>query len=241
MSCRTNLGNLCLLTAFAFSLSCGARLFAQPEPTAPVVIELNDEYFDPETGILKVHVTLQNQQNIPIYLVANQWTFLKGAPGSNFHRLTVQRQKDRLIFDLSHLPVTERFWNAIHEVGEASWYYSQTIKIRPHRSHHFVLAFQFPLQLSSELSDVDTVNVPAHPVKVQFRFGWAREDLEDFVQKELLPKTSPAKNKSSKVTARQAYQHNQKRLKLEEKRILTEWQRTVLSAPVMVDLTHAND
>ncbi|QDT24616.1 hypothetical protein HG66A1_64510 [Gimesia chilikensis] len=117
MSCRTSLGNFCLLTAFAFSLSCGARLFAQSEPTAPVVIELNDEYFDPETGILKVHVTLQNQQNIPIYLVANQWTFLKGAPGSNTHHLTVQRQKDLLIFDLSHLPVTERFWNAIHEVG----------------------------------------------------------------------------------------------------------------------------
>lgn len=241
MSCRTSLGNFCLLTAFAFSLSCGARLFAQSEPTAPVVIELNDEYFDPETGILKVHVTLQNQQNISIYLVANQWTFLKGAPGSNTHHLTVQRQKDLLIFDLSHLPVTERFWNAIHEVGEASWYYSQTIKIRPHRSHHFVLAFQLPLQLSWELSDVDIVNVPEHPVKVQFRFGWAREDMEDFVQRELLPKTSPAKIESPKFTARQAHQQNQKRLKLEEKRILTEWQHTVLSDPMTVDLTPAND
>ncbi|WP_145193445.1 hypothetical protein [Gimesia chilikensis] len=78
-------------------------------------------------------------------------------------------------------------------------------------------------------------------MKVQFRFGWAREDMEDFVQRELLPKTSPAKIESPKFTARQAHQQNQKRLKLEEKRILTEWQHTVLSDPMTVDLTPAND
>lgn len=214
----------------------------------PIDIVLNYEYYDHKTGLLSVHVTFRNRQNIPIYLVANQWAFLKGAPGSSRHRLAVQKQDGRIILDLSHLAITESFWNAIHEVGDATWYYSETIKIKPEGSHSFILAFQFPLNLSSELSEGETVEAPDDLTKVQFKFGWANEDLEAFVQREFFQKDACnnkeriSKDRSEpKEMSGQASKQRMRMLKNEEKQIMTKWQKIVLTDPIEIDFSNTKD
>lgn len=220
----------------------------KPIDAAPIDIVLKHEYYDHKTGLLSVHVTFQNRQKKPIYLVANQWAFLKGAPGTPGHRLAVQKQEGRIVLDLSHLAITESFWNALHEVGYATWSYSETIKIKPEGSHRFVLAFQFPLILSSELSEVETVEAPENLIKVQFKFGWANEDLEDFVQREFFQKE--ARHKKDRITkdrtdpkevSEQPSKQRLRRLKKEEQQILTKWQKTVLTDPIEIDFSNAKD
>jgi len=202
-----------------------------------LTMKVNNHSYDSKCQLLVVDVQIRNRSTKPVFLIANNFVFVREKPGTPDHRLMVEtegdlitfdvdlrprrpRVKDRtkedlITFDLSHLSLTKAGRGAMMWVGTPEMI-DNVVRLEPESIWNAKYAFQFPLSIDTLYSNVSILPAPTKRCMVRLRFGWSTEPLIPFVK-------------------RLSYEANE--LEKYDRKIEKEWQNIYETAPFEVDFS----
>jgi hypothetical protein len=177
----------------------------------PITVTATIHNYEKSSGILSLHVTFLNPSQNPIYVIAEDFAFLRDHRGQD-PTLPIDIVADEITIDLSRQKKRTPDKSRPDDFGEPS--YTPVIELEPYLGRSATYVFQFPVQLLHNGTSKETYR-PSALKKVRLKFGWSRERLTHFVRR------VPGR-KDGGPAAR-------------DEQIRTEWQHFIVTEPVEVN------
>ena len=151
---------------------------------AALKVRLFSQHYETKCALLSFKVYFENTSAQPIYLISNDFSFVRGHPLETGQRLVCDEKADELILDLSHTMPTAEGTRYFRSEAGTYGFIPEVIEIGPNRFRYMTYVFQFPLKLDYRISETESIPVPLENRKVSLCFGYAREPFESFSKRE---------------------------------------------------------
>lgn len=173
---------------------------------------IQSAHYEQHCGLLSVKVCFENLTGDSLFLVANDFGFVRAGSGAG-HRLRFEDADGKLVIDLSHTPPTAAGYEYFRSEEGSYGFLPEVIELAANRIRNITYVFRFPLTLDFRVSDVRQLPEPEGTRRVSLRFGFGRETFDVFKRREFREKEG-----------------------IEEwhARIVKDWQQCALTDPVAV-------
>lgn len=173
---------------------------------------IESAHYDQKCGLLSVKVCFENVTGDSLFLVTNDFGFVRADSGAG-NRLRFEDADGRLVIDLSHTPPTAAGYRYFRSEEGSYGFLPEVLELAAHQIRNITYVFQFPVTLDFRVSDVKHVPEPKGTRRVSLRFGFGRESFEVFRRREFREKDTIEKWHT---------------------RIVRDWQQCTLTDPAVV-------